>query len=289
MNALSRSWRITRLSFGVINKDRELIGFAFLSFIFSSLFAIAMIVPSIVPTVMDGGVSETSLEVYQYVILFLTYFGLALIATFFNVCVVYTTKIRFEGGNASFAESLRFAFSKIGLIVQWSLVSATVGLILRILDNLASRLGKGGQLVAQLIIALIGMTWSIVTIFVVPVLVFEGLGPIPAVKRSTQVIKKTWGESLIRSIGLGLIQLLIFVVIIGATIGLAYLLNSAYEFTGALIGIGIGVVLLFITGLIFSVANMVYNTALYVYASNNLIANGFDEDVVRSAFTSRSV
>lgn len=289
MNAFSRSWRITRLSFGVINKDRELIGFAFLSFIFSSLFAIAMIVPSIVPTVMDGGVSETSLEVYQYVILFLTYFGLALIATFFNVCVVYTTKIRFEGGNASFAESLRFAFSKIGLIVQWSLVSATVGLILRILDNLASRLGKGGQLVAQLIIALIGMTWSIVTIFVVPVLVFEGLGPIPAVKRSTQVIKKTWGESLIRSIGLGLIQLLIFVVIIGATIGLAYLLNSAYEFTGALIGIGIGVVLLFITGLIFSVANMVYNTALYVYASNNLIANGFDEDVVRSAFTSRSV
>lgn len=289
MNAFSRSWRITRLSFGVINKDRELIGFAFLSFIFSSLFAIAMIVPSIVPTVMDGGVSETSLEVYQYVILFLTYFGLALIATFFNVCVVYTTKIRFEGGNASFAESLRFAFSKIGLIVQWSLVSATVGLILRILDNLASRLGKGGQLVAQLIIALIGMTWSIVTIFVVPVLVFEGLGPIPAVKRSTQVIKKTWGESLIRSIGLGLIQLLIFVVIIGATIGLAYLLNSVYEFTGAMIGIGIGVVLLFITGLIFSVANMVYNTALYVYASNNLIANGFDEDVVRSAFTSRSV
>lgn len=289
MNAFSRSWRITRLSFGVINKDRELIGFALLSFIFSTLFAVAMIVPSIVPTVMEGGVSETSLEVYQYVILFLTYFGLALIATFFNVCVVYTTKIRFEGGNATFGESMQFAFSKIGLIVQWSLVSATVGLILRILDNLASRLGKGGQIVAQIIIALIGMTWSIVTIFVVPVLVFEGLGPIPAIKRSTQVIKKTWGESLIRSIGLGLIQLLIFVMIIGATIGLGYLLNSAYEFVGVLIAIGIGVVLLFITGLIFSVANMVYNTALYVYASNNLIANGFDEDVVRSAFTSKSV
>ena len=184
MNAFSRSWTITKLSFGVINKDRELLGFALLSFIFSSIYAIAMIIPSVIPVVMQEDFSQDSLEIIHYVVIFFTYFGLAFIATFFNVCVVYTTKIRFEGGNASFMDSIRFAFTRLGLIFQWSALSATVGLLLRILDNLASRLGRGGEIVARILIGLLGMTWSIITIFVVPVLVYEGLGPIDAVKKS---------------------------------------------------------------------------------------------------------
>lgn len=287
MNAFSRSWNITKLSFAVINKDRELIWFALLSFIFSTLFTVAMIVPSIIPTLMNEGISQTSLEVYQYIIIFLTYFGLAFIATFFNVCVVYTTKVRFEGGNATFNESFSFAFSKLGLIFKWSLVSATVGLLLRLLDNLASRLGKAGQIVAHIIIGLVGMTWSIVTIFVVPVLVFEGLGPIDAVKKSTQVIKKTWGESLIRVIGLGLMQFLVFVLIILICAGITYLLSNLIGISGLIAGVSIGLLLLFLTGLIFSVASTIFNTALYVYASNNKIADGFSEEVVKGAFNTK--
>jgi hypothetical protein len=284
MNAFSRSWTITKLSFDVINKDRELIGFALLSFIFSALFSVAMIFPSIVPALMEKGISEESLEAYQYVILFVTYFGLAFIATFFNVCVVYTTKIRFEGGNATFGESIKFAFSRIGVITQWSLLSASVGLLLRLLHNMASRLGKGGQLVANILVSLMGMVWSIVTIFVVPVLVYEGLGPVDALKKSAKVIKETWGESLIRSIGLGLIQFFVFVIIILASVGITYLLAGAFEGIGLLIGIGVSILLLLLTGLIFAVANSIFSTALYVYANQKIIASGFNENVVKGAF-----
>src|SRR5690349_1670081 len=156
MNAFTRSWTITKLSFAVINKDRELLGFALLSFVFSAAYAIAMIFPSVWPTLVDNDFSRESLQVYQYIIVFLTYFGLAFIATFFNVCVVYTAKVRFEGGNATFGESMKFAFSRISLIVKWSLLSATVGLILRILHNLASNFGKIGEVVANIIISLMG-------------------------------------------------------------------------------------------------------------------------------------
>jgi len=287
MNAFTRSWKITQLTFRVINQDRELIWFALLSFIFSTLFAIAMIVPSVVPTLMAEGISQDSLQVFQYIIIFLTYFGLAFIATFFNVCVVYTTKIRFEGGNATFGESIRFAFTKLGLIFQWSLLSATVGLLLKILDNLASRLGKGGQIVASILIGLLGMAWSIVSIFVVPVLVYEGLGPIDAVKKSTQVIKKTWGESLIRHFGLGLIQFLVFVIIIALSFGLTYVLSNTFDVIGLAIGIGVGILLMLLTGLIFSVANTIFNTALYVYANKSLVAEGFDEETVKGAFINK--
>lgn len=288
MNAFSRSWNITKLSFAVINKDRELIWFALLSFIFSTLFVLAMVLPSIVPAVLNEGISDTTLEAYQYVILFVTYFGLAFIATFFNVCVVYTTKVRFEGGNATFNESFSFAFSKLGLIFKWSLLSATVGLLLRLLDKLASQLGKAGQIVASILIGLLGMTWSIITIFVVPVLVYEGFGPIDAVKKSTQVIKKTWGESLIRAIGLGLIQFFTFVLIIVLSVGITYLLSNLIGVSGFIAGVSIGLLLLFFTGLIFSVANTIFNTALYVYANNNKVADGFNEEVVRDAFKPKS-
>jgi len=284
MNALSRSWMITKLTFGVINKDRELLWFALLSFIFSALFAVAMIFPSIIPALMNNGFSQESLEVYQYGIIFTTYFGLAFIATFFNVCVVYTTKIRFEGGNATFGESIKFAFTRISLIFQWSLLSATVGLLLRILQDLASNLGKAGQLVANILISLLGMAWSIVTIFVVPVLVYEGLGPIDALKKSTQVIKKTWGESLVKALGLGLIQFLVFVMMILASIALTYVLTSAFDTVGLLIGISVGALLLLLTAMVFTVASTIFNTALYVYANNNLVASGFNEEVVRGAF-----
>ena len=284
MNAFSRSWMITKLTFSVINKDRELLWFALLSFVFSTIFSVAMIFPSVIPALMENGFSQESLQAYQYVIIFLTYFGLAFIATFFNVCVVYTTKVRFEGGNATFDESLKFAFSRIGLIVQWSLLSATVGLLLRILQQLASNLGKIGQLVANILIGLLGMVWSIVTVFVVPALVYEGLGPIDAIKKSTQVIKKTWGESLIKAIGLGLVQFLIFVTIVLFAGALSYGLLSVFDLPGLLVGIGIGILLLLLTGLVFAVANTIFNTALYVYANNNLVAPGFNEDVVKGAF-----
>jgi hypothetical protein len=288
MNAFSRSWMITKLSFAVINKDRELLAFALLSFISSTVFAIAMIFPFVWPTLVDNDFSRDSLTVYQYAIIFVTYFGLAFIATFFNVCVVYTTKIRFEGGNATFGESIKFAMTRLSVILQWSLISATVGLLLRILHQLAGSLGKIGQIVAHIIISLMGMVWSIVTIFVVPVLVYENIGPIDAIKKSADVIKKTWGESLIRAIGLGLVQFLVFVLIIIATGALTYLLTNNFGAWGLMTGVITGLLLLLLTGLVFSVATTIFNTALYVYANNNNVAAGFNEDVVKGAFRQKN-
>jgi hypothetical protein len=289
MNAFSRSWELTKVTFDVINKDRELLWFALLSFFFSTIFAVVMIVPTVLATLMNEGFSQDSLQLFEYVIIFITYFGLAFIATFFNVCVVYTTKVRFEGGNATFGESLKFALSRFWLIVQWSLLAATVGLLMRLLENFARRLGRPGQIVVGILIALIGMAWTIVTIFVVPVLVYEGLGPVDAVKKSIQVIKKTWGESLIKAIGLGLIQFLIMLGIIIAAGLLTYGLSTMFEMKGLLIGIGIGVLLLLLVGLVFSVASTIFNTALYVYANNGQIASGFNEDIIKGSFKTKGI
>jgi hypothetical protein len=114
--------------------------------------------------------------------------------------------------------------------------------------------------------------------------VYEGLGPIDAIKKSAAVIKKTWGESLIKSIGLGFIQFGVFMLIIAFSGILTYALGSAMDSTGIIIGISIGLLLLLLAGLVFSVAGTIFNTALYVYANNQMVASGFSEDVVKGAF-----
>lgn len=278
----SRSWEITKLSFSVIKKDKELLLFPLLAGIFSIIFFLTMLFPSIITSFMKG-TGTGSYGIMEYLLIFITYLGLAFIATFFNVCVIYTTKIRFDGGNATFWESINFARSKIKLILAWSVIAATVGLILRLIDNIAERSGESGRLVLNILTSILGMMWSIITIFVVPAMVYNNLGPVDAIKKSVGTLKRTWGESLISYFGLGLIQFLFFLLGIIATFILLFVLAGLGS-----IGIIITVViaLLYFLGviLVFNVANTIFNTALYVYADTGKIPEGYSKETMQNAF-----
>lgn len=280
MGVFARSWEITKLSFGVIKQDKELLLFPLLSSIFSIIFIIAMIFPSILGILMSNIKAFSSLE---YIIIFVIYLGLAFIATFFNVCVVYTTKIRFEGGNATFMESIKFALSKLHLIFSWSLVSATVGLILRIIDRIAQRSGQIGRIILGILNSIFGLLWSIITIFVVPGMVYYNLGPIDAIKKSIEVLKKTWGESLIRYYGLGLVQFLFIIFGIIILIPLI-IVSTSIGVYGIITVVIVGVLYFLILTLIFSVANTVFNTALFVYADKGKIPKGYSREIMKNAF-----
>ena len=276
MGSFSRSWQITKLAFSVIGQDKEMLLFPSIAYI------AALIVPSGVLALLGGdGEADAALSILQYALLFVTYLGLAFIATFFNVCVVYTTKTRFEGGDASFMDSITFALSKLGVIFQWSLIAATVGLLLAIIDRLARRMGGAGQIVLEIVRSMLGMMWSIITIFVVPTLVYEDVSPMDAIKRSTEVIKRTWGESLIRHFGLGLIQFFCVLGAVALTVGLVMVMPTG---VGTIIAISVGGICILGVVLVFNVANTIFNTALYVYASTGEEPAAFGNDTLANAF-----
>lgn len=278
----SRSWQITKLSFSVIKKDKELLTFPVLSGIFSLLFLVAIIFPALfLGPFLEQGVQG---EWFEFVLLFLIYLGLAFIATFFNVATVYIVKSRFEGGDATFKSSLGFAFSKIHLIFAWSVVSAVVGLILRVIELIAQRIRGAGGTILQIIRGILGVAWSILTLFVVPVLVYKGLGPIDAIKESAATIKKTWGESLIREIGLGLVQTIFIIIGIIVFVLLGIALSAVFTY-GLLVALFLGLIYVVLIILVFNIANTVYNTALYVYAQTGEIPDGFNSEVLANAFT----
>lgn len=282
-----RSWELTKVTLEVIKKDKELIAFPILAGIFSLIFIIAMIFPIILSPILIGGTPNVIGNVANMAIIFLVYLGLAVIATFFNVCVVYTAKKRFEGENATFMESIRFAFSKMHLIFAWGLVSAIVGLILRIIDNIAERMGGIGELIIKIVNSLLGAAWAMLTIFVVPGMVYHGYGPIDAIKNSAKAFKKTWGENLIRSFGFGAIQLLFF--LLGIVIGILMIFASIVTgSTIALISSIIVIAIYFVSIIVFfMLANTVYSTALYVYSENGKIPDGFTKEVVSNAFAKK--
>lgn len=280
MNAFSRSWSITKLTFNVIMKDKELIAYPILSGIFSLLFLVAMVFPTMLSSILEN--TEMYYQPMFYVIVFVMYLGLAFIATFFNVCVVYTAKKRFSGGDALFMESLKFAVSRIHLIFAWSLVAATVGLLLRVIERILAR-NVVGQVVMRIIISLLGMAWSIITLFVVPAMVYNGLGPIDALKSSVATLRKTWGESLIRYFGLGFAQ---FILLIAGLIVLIplFIVSSIAGGIATVAVIIMAVAYVVLLAVVFSLANTVFNTALYEYAATGKVPTGYPPEVMRDAF-----
>ncbi len=126
-------------------------------------------------------------EIWPLGILF--YFVSSFVVIFFNTAVVACAKIRFDGGDPTVRQGLAVAWSKVGKILQWSLIAATVGMVLRMLRE------KGG-LIGNIISYIGGFAWAISTYFVIPVIVYEDFGPIGAIKRSVEIIKKTWGEGV---------------------------------------------------------------------------------------------
>ncbi|MFC1741770.1 DUF6159 family protein, partial [Nanoarchaeota archaeon] len=160
--------------------------------------------------------------------------------------------------------------------------------LLRLLDNLAERAGAVGQILLRIFRAILGMAWSIVTIFVVPVLVFENVGPFAAIKKSVKVLRKTWGESLIRYFGLGLIQGMFVLLAIFVGIVLAFVLGTVAGLVGLVIGAGIGLAALVLVILVFNVAHHIFNTALYMYADSGKVPEGYDSATLKNAFRSRT-
>ena len=284
MGVFARSREITRLSLGVLKKDKEMLWFPFLASIFSLAYSIGLLFPTVISYLLLDGGDVQSMEAIQYVWVFVTYLGLAFIATFFNVCVVYTTKTRFEGGDATFGDSIRFAFSRLHMIFMWSLLSATVGLLLYMLDTLAQKSGQVGKVLIGILRSILAMAWNIITIFVVPGMVYYRLSPFDAIKKSGKVLKKTWGESIVRHYGMGLMRFLVFLLGVVLTVGVGFAFNLLMPTYWIWITIGFALLYFVITGLLFNVLNQVYNTALFVYADSGKIPRGFKAEYVKQGF-----
>lgn len=278
-STIQRSYTIFRQSLGVLRQDKEILVFPLLSGIFTLIAMAGLIFGGVITgffqRILETGDRSLEANLLGYAALFVWYFVSWFIVLFFNVGVVACARIRLEGGDPTVADGFRAARENLKAIVTWALISATVGLILRII-------AERSKLVGQLIARFLGAAWAVATYFVVPVMIFEKRGPRESMSSSTQLISKTWGESLVAAAGVGIIIMLLGVG------GLAFpILGFLISPTAAAIGLGVMVLYWIVLAIISSALTGIYRTGLYLYAKDGLQLPGFGEDLAKTAFAGK--
>jgi hypothetical protein len=271
---MRRGWQLTKVSLGVVKQDKHLLLFPVLSGIGLVLAVLGF-----------GGLAAwvqltTGIDEATGIIIFLAYYFVTFFITiYFNTALIMAVKERLDGRTPTLKGGLKGANSRIGAILGWTLVAATVGLILQVLQNLARDTRNPiGQILAQLA----GFAWSVITYFVLPIIAAEGYGPFKAVKQSATTIKRTWGEALVGTFSLGVI---FFIVGLVGAVALIFITITLAVHTAILI-VGLLLALLWVlaVALVHTTAKQVLVAALYRYATTGHTGGVMSDQQARAAF-----
>ena len=220
-----------------------------------------------------AGSSTFEMNPLGYVLLFLMYLVLAYVAIFFKTALLCGADERMQGGEPSLGSALSGASSRAGKILPWAIVTATVSIILRSLEERAGILGR-------IVIGIVGMAWAVVTFLVLPIVVFENVGVGTAIKRSAEMLKRTWGENLIVNLGIGLIAMVLTLPAIAIIVG-GIVTGSVPIIVAA---VAIGVIWMIAVSCWSSAMTAVFQLALYRYATQAPLPSEFAQVNLADAF-----
>ena len=269
---LSNGWTLSMNSLKVLKANKQLIIFPILSGLSMVLIIGSFVVGMLASAGWDiGNIGEQS-TTFNYVAGFLFYVVNYFVVVFFNTALVDCTRDYFNGEIPSIQKGLRFSMSRLGAIFTWSLFAATIGFGLKLLQENLGWLGK-------IITGIIGIVWSIATFFVVPIIAYENLNPLQAVKRSTLLMKEKWGESLGSTFSFGLLRLIAFMIICLPLLFLGMLINP-------IAGVILMVLGAFLVMAVSSAAQTIFVSAVYQNMNGDPIKN-FDEKFADNLFRSK--
>ena len=279
MERIKRSWTLVKASLDVLKLDKELLIFPLISSIVMIFVTLTFLIPTLVGNVLDS-ILNTGMPVFGYIVLFLFYLVQYTVVYYNNTALVGAALIRLRGGDPTVKDGYKIASSRFMPILGWALLSATVGLILNMLSNNSKQQGKG---IGSFIASLLGAAWNVITFLVVPVLAVEGLGPIKAVQRSWDLLKRSWGEQISGTLSIGLVFGLIGVLggllLVGIGIGLSILIES---FIPAILFGVLLVLFVMIISLLSSTLSGIFSAAVYAYAADGQVGL-FEESMIREA------
>lgn len=275
---LSNSWGLAKASASVLMADKELLLFP----VFSGIALIIVTVSFLVPLGVAGLARESggTIGIAGYAVLFLFYFVWYFVILFFNSGLVGAALIRLEGGDPTVSDGLRIARDHLGPIIQYAFVAATVGMLLRVLKERAGLLGK-------LLLALGGLAWNLATFLVVPVLITRDVGPIDAIKESAGLLRRTWGEQLAGSVGIGFFFGIVSVVYTMVAIPILVITAVAkLPLVVILLAACLVVAGYLLLALLSSALSGIYSAALYRFATTGQ-SRMFDQHLLANAFQPR--
>jgi hypothetical protein len=265
---LAYTWELMGASWRVLKKDREILVFPLLSGICCLIVLASFAFPMYTTDHWRprSGATQAQQAAY-YALLFAFYFCNYFVITFFNTAIVACAVSRMSGGDPTVAGGFREAIKRIHLIAGWALVSATVGLILRIIEERSEKVGR-------FVAGLLGSAWTIMTFLVVPVLVVENKGPFAALGESTKLLRKTWGEQLVGNFSFGAIFTLLALPGIGVAVLGFYVWKTMHNGVTAVLCVVIAIVYMIVLSLIQSALSAIFQAAVYMHTQGAIVDHG---------------
>jgi len=275
----TRSWALAGQCWGVLMGDKTLLVFPALSTLSLLAVTTSFALPGL--ALIRAAIGTALAPVKSMAVMgFLWYFVNFLIVFFFNTALVSVALKRLNGETATVADGLQLAVSRIPSIVMYAVIAASVGTVLKIVEN---RIGGIGRIVA----GSVGFAWSIASAMVVPVLAAENVGPIDAIRRSVELLRRNWGENLIGNAGIGVVATFLFGVVIAAGGGLFVVGLKLRSITLMALGILGSIAALIAVSLVNSTLHSIYMAALYRYADGGKHSQGIDSQLLAGAFRRR--
>ena len=265
MGRISNTMNLARQSWEVLKADKELLALPILSFIASSIVAATFVVPMFFIGEEPGALG--------YAVMFVMYVALAFVTIYFNTALVSAADERLQGGDPTIGTALAGANRLLGRILPWAVISATVSIALRTIEQ---RGGMFGRLAA----GIAGLAWTLVTYLVIPIFVIEGLTVGNAIKRSAELFKRTWGENVAAQFGFGFLGFLLMIP------GILAIVLGVFTGSGLALGVAIlvGVLWMVAVSVVLAALNAIFQTALFHYASNGQALGPYGQGTLATAF-----
>jgi hypothetical protein len=279
---ISRSWSLAGQCWNVLKEDPALLVFPLLSsivmFIVVGSFALPMFAfyHSLQPVLAEGNTTHTNRLLF-YIAMYAFYFVSYAVMMFFNSALISVALKRLDGESASVGEGLQMALAHLPAILGYAAIAATVGTILRALEE---RVG----IIGRIAISIVGAGWTIATAMTLPVLIEEDVGPIEAISRSLALLRRNWGENVIGNVGISFgvavvaipICFLAFLVVLAAV--------STRATASVFLAMAVFAVTIVAIGLVSTTLHSIYTAALYRFATGNKENAGIDGDLLAAAY-----
>lgn len=266
MSRWKRSLTLARTSWRVVRADRELLWLPVLAYGVSGVVALVAVAVIGATDVVDSapavavavGLAGALAVVYTWV--------------FVKAAIVSAANERLTGGDPTVATGLAGARAVAGKLLGWAAIEGTVGWIL-------SSLRSSDNPLASIIGMFADVAWKALTFLVLPAIVLERHGARGAIKRSSSLLKATWGENLVAQAGIGLLTMLAIIVAVPVVMAVGALSQIAA------LAIAVGWTLVVVAVNI--ALSAVYQTALYRYAVDGVPPELFAEADLRAVFAAK--
>jgi hypothetical protein len=204
-----------------------------------------------------------------YATLFLAYLLETFVASLFTAALVAATRTVFSGDEPSVGGALADAWQRKLPLLAWSLVAAVIGVVIRLLES-------ENNILTQVIAGIFAVAWSVMTFFIIPVIVFRNPSVTEMFEQSTRVFKDTWGESIG---ALGTIDVVTFLLVVAGVVlgGLTFVVTAGLGTGQLLATVLIGGTAVSVGLLVGKALSGIARTALYLYATQNTTPERFTD------------